>query len=65
MNELIKELADKHGLAWTLKTPYDEENLRDFTRAIVEECITACATDRLGKTASPEELMYSRFGIDQ
>ena len=43
MNELIKELADKHGLAWTLKTPYDEENLRDFTRAIVEECITACA----------------------
>ena len=38
MNERIWELSDKCGLAWTLKTPQDIENLEEFAELIVREC---------------------------
>ena len=31
--------------------------------ATIEECISACATDKLGKTVSAEELIKERFGL--
>lgn len=34
-----------------------------FANLIIQECISACATDRLGKTAGVEELIKERFGI--
>jgi hypothetical protein len=39
MNERIKELSDKCGLAWTLKTEQDVKNLVEFAELIVRECI--------------------------
>jgi len=38
MNERIKELSDKCGLAWTLKTEQDVKNLVEFSELIVREC---------------------------
>lgn len=38
MNERIKELSDKCGLAWTLKTEQDVKNLVEFAELIVQEC---------------------------
>ena len=38
MNERIKELSDKCGLAWTLKTEQDVKNLVEFAELIVREC---------------------------
>lgn len=37
MNERIKELSDKCGLAWTLKTEQDVKNLVEFAESIVRE----------------------------
>ena len=41
------------------------ERLRQVTELIVRECISACATDRLGKTAGAEELIKEHFGVEE
>lgn len=39
MNERIKELSDKCGLAWTLKTEQDVKNLVGFANLIVQDAV--------------------------
>lgn len=34
-----------------------------YAKLIIEECISACATDRLGRTVGAEELIKQHFGI--
>ena len=36
-----------------------------FAELIIRECISACATDRLGKTVGAEELIKHHFGIEE
>ena len=36
----------------------------DFGQMIIEECISACATDDLGKTRAAEDLIKERFGLE-
>lgn len=36
-----------------------------FAMLIIEECISACATDRLGKTVGAEELIKQHFGVGE
>lgn len=43
--------------------PEDSADLEKFAMLIVAECVYACATDRLGKTAGVEELIANHFGI--
>ena len=37
---------------------------RKFAELIVRECISACATDQLGKTIGAEELIKKHFGVE-
>ena len=39
MNERIKELLDKCGLAWTLKTEQDVKNLVEFAELIAQDAV--------------------------
>lgn len=39
MNERIKELSDKCGLAWTLKTEQDVKNLVEFAELIAQDAV--------------------------
>lgn len=39
------------------------DNAEKFAELIIEECISACATDRLGKTVGAEELIKQHFGV--
>jgi hypothetical protein len=63
MNEQIKLLAKQadidliHGNFLT--GPHEK-----FAELIIQECISACATDRLGKTAGAEELINQHFGVE-
>ena len=41
----------------------NEDEIIKFANLIIAECISACATDTLGRTASAEELIKARFGI--
>ena len=67
MNNRIKELANEAGFHGESMYPVfgtcQDTSLENFARLIIEECISACATDRLGKTAGAEELIYARFGM--
>jgi len=72
MNELILKLAAQAGFdVDALKTypgGWPREDLlvlEDFAQLIMEECISACATDQLGKTASAEELIKLHFGFTE
>ncbi len=67
LNLKIKELAEKaEGTkkhvpsVWQF---YDCE-LEEFAKLIISECVSAYATDQLGKTISAEELIQQRFGFD-
>lgn len=55
----IVEQADEQG--------GDDPDIRDqvFAELIIKECISACATDRLGKTVGAEELIKQHFGVEQ
>jgi hypothetical protein len=78
MNERIQELADQARAEvradWSKgnKIPYPEahyafqrDNDQKFAELIIQECISACATDRLGKTAGAEELINQHFGVEE
>jgi tyrosine-protein phosphatase YwqE len=39
-------------------------DLEKFALLIIENCISACATDQLGKTVGAEDLINKRFGIE-
>lgn len=66
MNERIKELAIYVVDDYTEDDywPFFTEELEEFAKLIIDECITACATERLGKTAGAAELIKDRFGIE-
>jgi hypothetical protein len=59
MNKRIKEFADQAGL------DISREEMQKFAELIMAECISACATDRLGKTVSAEELIKQHFGVEE
>ncbi len=66
MNERIKQLAIYVIDDYTEDDywPFFTEELEEFARLIIDECIVACATERLGKTAGAGELIKERFGIE-
>ena len=68
MNERIRELAEQAGYKPLSPSTFaDELNeifMRKFAELIMEECISACGTDQLGKTASAEELIKQHFGVE-
>lgn len=79
MNERIRELARQAYIEARLdENPKWRESfvseaamneiqstMVKFAELIVNECITACATDRLGKTVSAEELIRQHFGVEE
>ena len=75
MNERIQQLSKQAGFIHFASdedcdTPIDwscdyTEELEKFAKLIVRECISACATDRLGKTLGAEELIKKHFGVEQ
>ena len=67
MNQRVQELAEqaKNKVPAGLEVSrwievYNEE----LARLIIQECISACATDSLGKTVGAEELILQHFGIE-
>jgi hypothetical protein len=60
MKPYYKALANKAGFSSC--TPTIVKNLEKYAELIIQECISACATDALGKTASAEELIKEHFG---
>ena len=67
MNERIKQLAIYVVDDYTEDDywPFFTEELEEFAKLIIDECITACATERLGKTSGAAELIKERFGITE
>ena len=76
MNKRIKELAEQAGLQQRIwnslgkelpmwQEDPDNPGLAKFAELIIKECISACATDRLGKTVGVEELIKQHFGVEQ
>jgi hypothetical protein len=62
----IKELAERAGLAEAadVRGGYIYPiGMEQFAKLIMEECISACATDALGKTKGAEELIRARLGL--
>jgi hypothetical protein len=65
MNEQrIKLLAEQANVYYN-DDYNDLASLQKFAQLIVRECISACATDRLGKTAGAEELINQHFGVEE
>lgn len=72
MNKRIKELAMQAGLSYMPSNYPDiadlykgaDFELEKFAELIIKECISACATDRLGKTIGAEELIKEHFGVE-
>lgn len=62
MNERIKELSDKCGLAWTLKTEQDVKNLVEFAELIVRECMNATRGASTGLDAFNS--IKEHFGVE-
>ncbi len=62
MNDRINELFNQSHTAFNgVVYEFDPEK---FAKLIIEECISACQTDRLCKTAGAEDLINKHFGID-
>ena len=66
MNERINELLleahrqTKGGIYSGHLSDWTEK----FAELIIKECISACATNRLGKTIGAEELIKQHFGVE-
>jgi len=64
----IKELAIEAGIIVAEHNGFDRNILFPkeikFAQLIIEECISACATQWLSKTMSAEDLINERFGIE-
>lgn len=78
--DLLKEIAEEAGFRLThpmsgldpniifAPANYNAEcnvELENFAKLIMKECISACATDRLGKEVGAAELIKAHFGIRQ
>lgn len=67
MNERIRELYLQAGGEVDMSGAYfmrNKESTYKFAELIVRECISACATDNLGKTVGVEELIKQHFGVE-
>jgi hypothetical protein len=67
MNDRIRDLALEASVKH-IASPvwaFTDAELEKFAQLIIAECISACATDRLGKTASAEELIKKHFGVPE
>jgi hypothetical protein len=68
MNERLENLLYESGLTaqgcWDELDGYAKQGIERFAELIIEECIYACATERLGKTAGVEELIRQHFGVE-
>ena len=66
MNERIRELSDKCGLAWTLKTEQDVKNLVEFAELIVRECVTKMASEIMNNSWIDDAVKntYKHFGVE-
>lgn len=58
----IEELAEESGM--TQYVAANNKYLERFAQLVMEECISACATDRLGKTVGAAELIRNRLGVE-
>ena len=58
----IEEMAEESGM--TQYVAANNKYLERFAQLVIEECISACATDQLGKTVGAAELIRSRFGVE-
>ena len=69
MNERLLDLAveanDQTGNEFDLNYKKLDAFLEKFAELIIEECISACATNRLGKTVGSEDLIKQRFGVEE
>jgi transcriptional regulator with XRE-family HTH domain len=67
MNDRIAKLASESGFDVSKDGKFGNYStmfkLDKFAELIMAECISACATDRLGKTVSAEELIKQHFGV--
>lgn len=63
MNSLIKELAVRAGTP-LIHDRFMTASQEKFAVLIITECISACVSDRLGKTVGAEALINARFGIE-
>lgn len=71
MNKKVLDIATAAGITvWVSgigRTPthFDGrvDSLENFAKLIMEECISACASDKLGKTMSAEELIKQHLGM--
>lgn len=64
MNERIKELSNKCGLAWTLKTEQDVKNLVEFAESIVQECMNLTEGCRDKYLNSAPYKIAKHFGVE-
>jgi hypothetical protein len=67
MNKLIQECAEEAKKKVPLGLGVDrwvEVYNEELARLIIQECISACATDRLGKSVGAEDLIRQHFGIE-
>ena len=66
MNERIRELSDKCGLACTLKTEQDVKNLVEFAELIVRECVTKMASEIMNNSWIDDAVKntYKHFGVE-
>jgi hypothetical protein len=63
MNNRLKEIA-KQASCTIDGMGYGEGDVEQLAKLIIQECISACATDQLGKTASAEDLIKKHFGME-
>jgi hypothetical protein len=69
MNEQIAKLASQAGFdvgmhdGMILGNFSDMHKCQKLAELIINECISTCATDKLGKTASAEDLIKEHFGV--
>ena len=67
MNKRVQQLAEQAKQqvpAGLVVTEWIERYNEEFAELIVQECISACATNNLGKTVGAEELIKQHFGLE-
>lgn len=66
MNQQIQALAEQAGLFdFVIESMGIDQEIQKFAELIVQECISACSTDQLGKTVGAEERIKQHFGIEE
>jgi len=62
MNELIKEFADRSGLAWCIQIENDQVNMQEFAERIILACADI-AYNAVADGESPDYAILHKFGI--